>query len=301
MRMLKYKVFSYPYLADFTNDYVGSSFTIDVDRRKQRNKLLLTVSYELTNSALQEMVDSGKIRVAIKVTSSTVATSKAFAFSRGAKSIPARLDSMEFEKEVSIAGYLIAEEDFYIENPQLSPVWSGVKAFVQKGNLIGESNEEVIRTDRHKEGETTSIFSFAIGKGMQEGDPFKIQYENERIVFSMSKEDHQIYNRIQFRAPESIVSGILFPCLVDVLSSMKEEEPGEEGMDATNDFNRRHQGRTWYQVIVDRFQKKHPEDDPTHTGIPVFLAAQELLSGPLSKLFTFSEQAVKKGQVTSDE
>ena len=301
MRMLKYKVFSYPYLADFTDDYIDSFFTIDVDRKKQGNKLKLSITYSLTDDTLLNMVDRGQIFVAAKITSPTVATSKAYRFELGQRTLSVGLGPLEFEKEVCIVCYLVADGDFYIENQNLSPLWQGIRSFVQKGNLIGETEEAVVKINRHQDGEADSIFNFTIGKNLDAGSLFAMDLKNDHILFILSKEDFDTFNRIQYKASDAIVSGVLLPCLVQIFSNMKEPDAANEGIDTTNDFNRDNQKWMWYQVLVDHFKRLYPEDDPKHTGIEPFKIAQEILKSPLSKMFTFSDQALKKGTVVSDE
>ena len=60
---LKYKIFPYPVLAGYLDDYVNVKFSVNVTLNHIGSKIKIDSKYELDDQQLNELIDQGKAEV----------------------------------------------------------------------------------------------------------------------------------------------------------------------------------------------------------------------------------------------
>jgi len=269
--MNRYKIYSYPYLADYSSDYRKSTFRLESTPGKNADNIVIRVSYKIMNQEINQEIAEGKLKVVCQIYCRTLGLVKTKEFNNKSNEIITSFDPLDLEEEVEIKAYLIANISFPFKNKDLSIKWIDENAFVQKNNIIGESNSSIITIKHAKSGDKRSIFSFVPNKDMETKDGVRILLSEERIIFSMSPDMFKYFNRVQSKKEELVICGFLVPAITEILSNMKEKD------DEPNNFNLDYQSKNWYKVIFYKYERFF-DKDPREGLISPFLAAQKLFT-----------------------
>jgi len=279
-RNKRYKTYPFPFLADYTKDYKKTTFQLDVDYKPEGEEITFKISYVIDNDELLEMIKTGTVRVAAKIKCPTMGFSRIVPIRRDHNSVSISYPSMQFDDDVEFVAYLVANEDFVMENSDLSAFWINEKSIVQANNVIGESNERIITINHLKSGSAKSIFQFTQDRSKDTASPFSISLADEQaIVFKLSPNHYALFNSV--RAKEEgrrfIYSVFLIPVISDILRQMINTEKDDDGETINNQFNITHGQKKWYMVLSDHYQQAFDGKDPTEGNIPPLEAAQTII------------------------
>ena len=277
----KYKTYPFPFLADYSTDYKKTKFNLEVNYKPEKDKITFQINYSINNDELVESLKDGILRVAAKIVCSTMGFSRVVPIKKGYNSTTVSYDSMQFDNDVEITAYLIAETDFTLENPDLSDSWINERPVVQANNVIGESNERIITINHLKSGSSKSIFQFTQVLGAEDWAPYSISLANsEAIVFKLPTKIFKMFNslRVKDGGKQFIHMTFIIPTIADILRQMINTEVDEDGDIVENDFNTKHKSKKWYMVLFDNYQNAFDGKDPTvDGGIPPLEAAQTII------------------------
>lgn len=275
MQTNRYKIYSYPYLADYSKDYVNTTFSIDVVAKWNQGNGTVTfhVTYKLTNEEINDLIAKGMVKVVARFSCKPIGYVDIAAFNIGHNTLDFDVFSMDVDGDVDIDVFLVANEDMVITNKDLSKEWSSLRAVAQKGNVIGESETRVITVDHSQRNAGKSIISFAEQKSLKDDGYYSINLDGERIVFGLSSKMYKQYSKVCKKNPESVIVNFLVPAFASIFEQMAERD--EDG-EVENDFNRMHKNKEWYKVLSHKYEDTF-NDDPTKRVRPSVEAAQILL------------------------
>lgn len=270
------KIYSYPYFSDFTSDFKKSEFHIEgrAEYNNEYNQVIFGVSYSINNDYINRLISNQDIRVVVKISCKPLGYLRVVDVPYGTTSIKHPIDSLDIDGDVDIDAYLVTNKDIRLKDSSLSKDWEGEEPFVEKGNVIGESNTYVITIDHYKEGGKQSIVSFTPVKALDDKEYYEVDLGGERIAFRLPTKMHKHYSKISKKNEESIIADFLIPEFTFILQSMKEIE------DQDNAFNMRYKNKEWYKVISNKYEKEFHRD-PCNSDMDPLTAAQILLKvGP---------------------
>jgi len=294
VRMNKLKVFSYPYLADFSSDYESSSFTIDVTPSANGKKIGFRIQYQIFNDAISEQISSGKLRIVARLACSTMGYVETARFDAGNAYVTVLADPLEVDGDVDIVAYLISNVDVSFSNPDLSKEWIDQPSFVQRGNVIGESNVRTVTVHHPGDGSKASIFRWVPNLTAQPGDPFIMDLSGNRIVFKVAKEQMTQFQHLQAKTEPLIITSFLVPAFSEILADMAETTPDGDTEGGASAFNSANGAKGWYKRIIAKYESVFSEEPYDGDKDPVF-AAQKLLGNPVPDMLSYGIKAEKRG------
>ncbi len=272
MQTNRYKIYSYPYLSDFTSDYKRSEFHIEgrAEYNQKEETVTFGISYSINNDYINKMIANGDVCVAIKIACKPLGFVRVADIPSNSTSIKYQIGSLDVDGDVDLDAYLVTNRDIKISDPSLSKDWEGEEPYVEKGNAIGESNTYVISIDHFKDGGKQSIVSFTEVKAMDDKEYFDVDLSSDRIVFRLSSRMYKHYSKVCNKNEESIIVDFLIPEFTSILQRMIEDS------DEDNKFNSNYKEKEWYKVISHKYEKEFHRD-PCMGEIPPLTAAQLLL------------------------
>ena len=276
-RNKRYRTYPFPYLADFSDDYLKTQFNLDVNYTSQENDVVFDIYYSINNEEISEWIKKKLIRVVAKISCVPMGFCKTLEFPSDSNRLEAKYDTMLLDGDVLIDAYLVSEETIDLTNQDLSDFWKTEKAIVEEHNIIGESNERVVTVTHAKIGSSKSIFKFVANRRKAKEDPYSVDLTNDDcIAFILSKESFESFKQIRNKRKEYVYSLYIIPALADILRQMI-NSPAEDGGEVVpNDFNIKYCNKRWYVVLQDKYRKAFGFD-PTEGNKHPLEAAQEII------------------------
>lgn len=285
MQMNRFKIFSYPYFAEFTSDYKRGEFHIEgkADYDSLNEKIVFSICYSINNDYINKLISNGQVRVVVKIACKPLGFQKTFDIQPNIQSIKYSINSLEVDGDVDIDAFLVTNEDIRLNDATFSKEWEGEEPYVEKGNVIGESNTYVISTDHYRDGGKQSIVSFTEVRTMNDKEFFEVDLSSDRIVFRLSSKMYKHYTKISKKNEESVIVDFLIPEFTYILQLMKEEN------DADNTFNITNKNKEWYKVISNKCEKELNIDPCSTTENPLKIAQMLLRVGTKKQNAAYKE------------
>ena len=274
----RYKTYPFPFLASYSKDYKKTSFKIKSKYIPSKGTIGIQVDYELNNPELIQLIKEDIVSVVAKVVCTTMGLSTTGVFKKGFTSTQFKFNTMQVDGDVEITAYLVANDDFTLENTDFSDDWMNENPVVQKDNVIGESNESVLSFSHVKSGSSKSIFKFTLQNTKVDGDPYSLNLDyDDCIEFRISKRMYNQYSILKQKGEKDFIHGVfIIPALADILRQMKESSESQD--DEINEFNQKHGNKKWYQILTDNYCSAFPDTNPRFSTMPPIEAAQLLVS-----------------------
>lgn len=274
----RFKTYPFPFLADYTKDYKKTKFILNVHYTSEKGTVKFQADYSINNESLINLIKDGTIEVAIKIVCRRMGFSKTYEISKDHNSIEIAYDSMCFEGDVSLKAFLVAKDEFTLENPDLSDAWINERPTVMADNVIGESNERIVTITHIKSGSSKSIFKFTYDMRKEDSDPYSVDLtDSDSIVFKLSKKTYRQFESIRHKGREFVYTLYVIPTIADILRQMINEKAPEGEDPEPNSFNISHSNKRWYIVLSENYEKAFNGADPTEGKIHPLEAAQTII------------------------
>ena len=279
MQTNRFKIYSYPYFAEFTSDYKKAEFHIEgrAEYDNSNESIIFGVSYSINNDYINKLIANDDVRVAVRIACKPLGFQKTVSVPSNAQSIKYVINSLDVDGDVDIDAFLVTNKDIKLSDYSFSKEWEGEEPFIEIGNVIGESNTYVISIDHYRDGGKQSIVSFTEVRAMDDKEYYDVDLGGDRIVFRLSSRMYKHYNKVCKKNEESIIVDFLIPEFTNILQQMKEDENGD------NTFNSFYKNKEWYKVISNKYEREFHRD-PCNSDIKPIVAAQLLLKVGNKKL-----------------
>lgn len=272
MQTNRFKIYSYPYFAEFTSDYKKASFHVEgrAEYDSSNETIVFGINYSINNDYLNRLIAQDDVKVVARIACKPLGFQQTINIPSNSKSIKCSINSLDVDGDVDIDAYLVTNKDIKLSDSSFSKEWEGEEPFIEKGNVIGESNTYVISTDHYREGGKQSIVSFTEVISMNDKEYFEVDLSTDRIIFRLSSRMFKHYNKVCKKNEESVIVDFLIPEFTYIFQQMKEYEESE------NTFNTRYRNKEWYKVLSNKYEKELKRD-PFTSDINPLIAAQMLL------------------------
>src|SRR5574344_30739 len=211
MQTNNFKILSFPYYGNNSNDFINPKFNCLVQNDYKNGFIGLQVSYEIQNKDILNKISEGYLKVVARIESGRVGFKKQCFFKSDETSIKVSINSMEVDELIDIQCFLVAEKDFYFDFYVFNQKLENIHSIIQKNNIVGESNYYSIDISHSKAGTKKSIFDFVDGVDIDENEPYRVMLDSDRIVFSLSKKMHYYFNILEGIDHNLIISVFLSP------------------------------------------------------------------------------------------
>lgn len=292
---IKYKLYPYPVLAYFTDDYKeGSSFSTSIKFSQKGYNIDLAFHTELINDDLERLISSKQAYFVYHLECSQTGFRKVATTTR--YDITVSISQKDVNGLLQICPFIIAEEN--IENyssESFNDDYNDEKFSIEQGYTlaVGKQVNVSIQKDWEDLAYTPSIFSIVRDVDTSHKE-MQVEIGSQKIVVKLPAEDYYNYKMLM-RAPQlqSTLNALtIVPTLIYVLEKIHYMDLEER---------REFEGNVWYRslksTLWNRFQIDIEADDFLEGDMDSLKLAQALINNPMSDgLKYMTENSVDNGE-----
>lgn len=271
---IRYKLFPYPILSPFNDDYVDSGFISEVRVVTDINEIVFYLDVLLDNDELNNMIEQDKAEFVFHIECSQ--TSYRTILKTSQTENIKRIPESKLNGRVSVCSFIVAKQtipDFI--NSCFNKEYEGLSFHIERGSILAIANQFNISIIKETKdlSKIPSIFSILRRDsdddlGMQieiDGDKIKLWLDNE--AFNNYK---NVSNLTTFQP--LLHSALILPALVYVFEVLKASGTEE------------YETYRWYRAIEQILKKSELElNKEVLENRPSYELAQKLLSFPISR------------------
>ena len=255
--------FPHPLLQKDGDDYIGSSFDIDINEAQTTivdNNIVIAVDYSLVCESLKNLIENGLARATVTIQCAFLSYRESFAFAKEKTAGQFEIPKDSVGNKLEIIGYIVATESmksFSME--ELNPAYyNSVNFSIRKGDILAVSTQKDIPIDDSElEKPLSSIFSISKADGLDTA--IYPVFEGQKIEIKLSPDAYDIYYNLKDYNSGSYRRAlhglIVLPVLTEALNRIIENLQHQEyDYDENNEimFDKR-----WYRAIDKKLQEKN--------------------------------------------
>ena len=290
---IKAKLYPYPVLANFNDDYVDSKFNIFVIIQSFPNELLIQFKPELNNAGIKTLIDNNSASCYVHIECSLTSYRKIVKVPlEGLEySIPA--DSIE--GPISFCPFVIANQDIpNYTNEKLNKDYDGATFDLEKGNILAIGQEVQTRVEKENDdlANVPSIFAVTEIKDPERKD-IVIDNAGNKINVQLPSETFFEF-KIAMANPNSMSvlhSMVIIPALMKCFEDMK-SKPEEFYT---------FEDRRWFRALKKAMKKINIDlTEENIMSIDSFTVAQKLMDNTTNRAILKINDIAYKGDINDD-
>ena len=158
---IKAKLYPYPVLTDFNDDYIESNFDMDVSITKNPNKIAIAVNALLENDGIKNLIQDGFAQYCLHIECPLTSFRKMVLFKEESKEI--ELNADKIEGVVNLCPFIIAVQDIeQYTNDKFNSIYDGISFDLEKGNFIAFGKEIQVRIEKESDNLSSVPSIFAV-------------------------------------------------------------------------------------------------------------------------------------------
>ncbi|MHC1717220.1 MAG: hypothetical protein AB9883_00975 [Acidaminococcaceae bacterium] len=276
---IRYKLYPYPVLSYYSDDYVDSGFDVAVEVKKDGYNIRINFLTELKNSELTKYLKEGKIKFVYHLECAQTGFRKALQTSN--YDFTHIISNKEVSGKLQICPYIVAMEDIrdYV-NASFNEDYRGFKFLIEAGCVmaVGRQVNADINKDINDLANTPSVFSIVKNADETATDMIVDMYQ-KKIVIKLPEKDFYNYKSLKNEASIQPIlnSLVIIPVLTYVLNEIARQTIDER---ETN-----YSMYNWYRAINKAMSLRlHCRlDDEEFQQKNMLEVAQKLINDPLSE------------------
>lgn len=271
---IRHRLYPYPVLSDTTDDYVNSSYSMNLEVSKGIRELCFKISLKLENKQIQQMIYEGLAEYVIHIECSY--TAYRTVIKTDDTTIEKSIPDHKLNGTVAVCAFIVAKTSlpaYY--NSCFNEDYDGMSFHLHRGNIIAIGGQTNIKVTKEVE-ELSKIPSiFTICRNAEDiDDSMKIEITGEKIVIVLCNKSFGNYKMLT-GMPQMLPvlhSMLIVPTLIFTFERLK-----SEGISEYEDLR-------WYKSI-ERALKKHnlTLDAELLENTPSFELAQKSLDLPIDR------------------
>lgn len=271
---IKYRLYPYPVLSHFSEDYVDSRFNIDITQKKVGTLMELDFDFDLKNSGLNELINKHEASYCIHVECPQTMYRKVV--KTGNRKLTIEIPVSELNGKVEICSFVVADKmisnyssDEFVEEFQ------GFTFDIERGCKLAIGKEINIHIDKTDDdlSYTPSIFSIIKVKDI---DRMNINLNRQKIEILLPEDSFSGYNVLKSSLQHVMHAMVITPALASVLERIKSS--GEEIYEF-EDYR-------WYRALKKILLEYNINLDLNGLeNLEMIDVAQMLIDSPLNKAF----------------
>lgn len=272
--------YPYPVLAKNNDDYEYSTFNAHIDVRDEFGELILEVTFMLDNDEIKKLIEINDCVYAIHVACSP--TSYRQVYKTTQENLLIKIPIKELRGKIEIHTFILANNKIEnYSNASLNDWYEGIPLTLEKGNIvsIGDVIETTLFQDNMELLDLPSIVDIAQS---ETHDVMEVELGSNQITIFLPEYEYvqYVYNA-HLLLKSTIMSTVIFPALIQVLSKVNENPLDYEEY-------------TWYQVLEKIFEENNMRLEEVGTdSLSALSAAQKILRNPLKESFEEIEKINK--------
>lgn len=274
---LKNRLYPYPILSKFTDDYIGVQFNTIIKVQSTKKSITISIDVELDEPVISALLKNKQCSILLHIECSSTCYREAIQFNEYHKDIVLNADKVNDSLEINV--FIIANNDISnFKSEYFNVFYNGISFDIDKYNILAVGDSIVINVDKEYDvlKNIRSIFSLIPLDGQQ--DFISYDYEEDIIKIFIPRQQFNYYKLIS-NAPAYtpiIHSLLIVPSLIEIFTMLSEQEEAWE----------MYQDNRWFRAIKNAFKKNNIEfsEDSIH-DFSIAENAQKLIDTPLIKSF----------------
>ena len=273
---IKNRLYPHPVLRENNDDYINSSFEMDLSYERDIKRLKLNISFKLNNKTLEKMILDEKAQYVIHI--ECPKTSYRRIITTIEKSLSENLKDENILGKIQVTSFIVAKESILnYENESFNSDYFGMKFNLEKGTILAIGDSYKIDVDKEKEslGNVPSIFTIC-KKMTTDETGINIEYNMNKIRIDLNISDYERYTQLVSSSNQFIDiinCSLIFSTLIYVFEKLKNEFDEIEESDYR-----------WFKALKNIFEKYgyrfNQELFENETSLQL---AQKILDFPFSK------------------
>ncbi len=220
---LRNKYYPYPVIVEGGGYYENSSFATDLKQEMDGYNVKLTLSSDLQDDRLNEMVNQGTVIYAYHIECPQTCYRRVVKSHNN--SVDIILKDTDVNGVVQICSFLVADTDIEkYTNESFSADYRGWKFNIEKGCILAIGNQYNIRVNKIRDdlANTSSIFSIVPNKDQSESN-ILVDWGQQKLVIKLPELTYQQYYNVQnyVDIQPLMHSMVIVPALIFVFSELK--------------------------------------------------------------------------------
>ena len=271
---IRYKLYPYPVLSSFSNDYIDCSLISDVQAVRDLRDIVIKMNVLMDNAELQNLIDSNKAEYLFHIECSQTSY-RSILKTCDTENIK-RIPESKLNGKVSICTFLVAKEDIAnYTNSKFNEDYGNMMFNISKGSILGIGGQTNIDITKEMDemSKIPSIFSI-LRRDIDNNEGMQIDINADKIKIWLANEDFYNYKSI-CNMPLYIPvmhSMIIMPTLIYAFEVLK-----QNGIDEYESYR-------WYKSIDKILRKSELSlNNETLENIPTYQLSQKLLDLPIKR------------------
>lgn len=273
---IKNRLYPHPVLRENNDDYINSSFEMDLSYERDIKRLKLNISFKLNNKTLEKMILDEKAQYVIHIECPKTSYRKIITTTE--KILSENLKDENILGKIQVTSFIVVKENILdYENESFNSDYFGMKFNLEKGTILAIGDSYKIDVDKEKEslGNVPSIFTIC-KKMTTDETGINIEYNMNKIRIDLNISDYERYTQLVSSSNQFIDiinCSLIFPTLIYVFEKLKNEFDEIEESDYR-----------WFKALKNIFEKYgyrfNQELFENETSLQL---AQKILDFPFSK------------------
>ena len=158
---IKAKLYPYPVLTDFNDDYVDSNFDMDVSIEKSPTKIRLSINTILENEGIKNLIKENLAKYCLHIECPLTSFREMVLFEEENKEIEISADKIE--GVLNLCPLIIAVKDIEnYTNDKFNSMYDGIAFDLEKGNFIAFGKEIQVRIEKESDNLSNVPSIFAV-------------------------------------------------------------------------------------------------------------------------------------------
>lgn len=275
--VLSSKLYPYPVLNEFSNDYVESEFTLDISCRKLKKSLEFNFEVFLTDIAISELIDSEAAEIVIHIECPQTCYRKLYKFNEYNFNII--LDSNLVNEVVEICPFIISSKDLNnFKSSNFNPIYEDLSFQIEKYNVLAVGRQVNFEIEKDYDSLKNVKSIFAIIPNYEEKNVVLNDYSDDTICIKVPYDQFITYKSFG-KFPENIPvihSVLIIPILVEIFEKLKNDVNSWDDLE----------DRRWFKALQKAFTKKQVSfDKESLSTFDSFKSAQLIIESPILTVF----------------
>ena len=224
---IEHKLYPYPVLTYFNDDYLNSIFMAKVEVEKGIGKIGVSLEAVTDDLGLLGLINDGYAEFVFRIECLATLYREIVKSGDGKKKI--FISEEKIDSKITVSTFIVAKKNIenYI-NINFNEDYSDISFFIEKSSILAIARQFKIHIEKENDnlGEPSSIFCLVRNTAEKEEKEVKFDIMGNKIKIILPKEEYEnIAMLSQSKSNQEILhSSLIFPALVYVLENLKTDD-----------------------------------------------------------------------------
>ena len=224
---IEHKLYPYPVLTYFNDDYLNSIFMAKVEVEKGIGKIGVSLEAVTDDLGLLGLINDGYAEFVFRIECLATLYREIVKSGDGKKKV--FIPEEKIDSKITVSTYIVAKKNIEnYTNVNFNEDYSDISFFIEKSSILAIARQFKIYIEKENDnlGEPSSIFCLVRNTAEKEEKEVKFDIMGNKIKIILPKEEYENIAMLSQSKPnqEILHSSLIFPALVYVLENLKTDD-----------------------------------------------------------------------------